>query len=171
MLYYELYVINLSLNLKIDWKKQRFLSIPYSVVKFIAVEMQGPPQVDPPDPQIFELMGADNIVDMLEDFYLELGKSEISGMFPEDLKTASRKSAAFFIGLCGGPPIYHQLYGHPRLRQRHMPFPVDQKAQQVWLECFKKVLENAPEKYQFPKEHLAGFISFLEGFSPWMINS
>lgn len=132
--------------------------------------MQGPPQVDPPDPHIFEVMGADNIVQLLEDFYLELEKSEIRDMFPLDMKLASRKSAAFFIGLCGGPPIYHQLYGHPRLRQRHMPFPIDKKAQEVWLECFKKTLAS-PDKYHFPEECLDGFINFLEGFSPWMINS
>lgn len=133
--------------------------------------MQGPPQVDPPNPAIFEAMGAENIVQMLEDFYLELEKSSIREMFPEDMKSASRKSAAFFIGLCGGPPLYHQLYGHPRLRARHLPFKIDMEAQQVWLECFKNILEQAGEKYLFPEEHKPGFINFLEGFSPWMINS
>jgi hemoglobin len=131
----------------------------------------GPPQVSPPSAQIFEIMGSQNIVQMLEDFYIELEKSDIRSMFPEDMSAASRKSAAYFIGLCGGPPLYHQLYGHPRLRQRHMPFPVDQKALLIWLDCFKKILENAPEKYSFPEEHLPGFITFLEGFSPWMVNS
>lgn len=147
------------------------MSIHNNVVYKLADKMQGPPQVDPPNPEIFESMGADNIVDMLEDFYLELEQSSIRDMFPEDMKSASRKSAAFFIGLCGGPPIYHQLYGHPRLRQRHMPFPITKDSQVVWLECFKKILQSAPEKYQFPKQHLEGFINFLDGFSPWMINS
>lgn len=132
--------------------------------------MFGPPQVDPPSQVIFEVMGSENIVQMLEDFYMELGQSEIKAMFPDDLKTASRKSAAFFIGLCGGPPLYHQLYGHPKLRARHMPFPIDEKAKQVWMECFEKILENSAEKYQFPEEHLPGFLNFLRGFSPWMIN-
>ena len=135
------------------------------------MNLTGPPQVDPPDPAIFEAMGAENIVQMLEDFYLLLEQSEIRSMFPQDMKSASRKSAAFFIGLCGGPPLYHQLYGHPRLRARHMPFPIDENAQLVWLECFKDILAEAPEKYSFPEEHLAGFVNFLEKFSPWMINS
>lgn len=133
--------------------------------------MFGPPQVDPPSSEIFEVMGSDNIIQMLEDFYMELGNSEISDMFPDDLKTASRKSAAFFIGLCGGPPLYHQLYGHPRLRARHMPFVIDDKAKDVWVKCFEKVLVNASEKYSFPEEHLPGFLNFIRGFSPWMINS
>ena len=132
--------------------------------------MFGPPQVDPPNSAIFESMGPENIVQMLEDFYTELGQSEIKDMFPKDLKAASRKSAAFFIGLCGGPPLYHQLYGHPRLRARHMPFPIDEKAKDIWLKCFEKVLKNAPENYNFPIEHMHGFKNFLHGFAPWMIN-
>ena len=132
--------------------------------------MFGPPQVDPPSSEIFDAMGSDNIIQMLEDFYIELGNSEIKDMFPVDLKTASRKSAAFFIGLCGGPPLYHQLYGHPRLRSRHMPFPIDEKAKDVWLKCFEKILDQASEKYNFPEEHMEGFLTFLRGFAPWMIN-
>ena len=132
--------------------------------------MFGPPQVDPPSSEIFETMGSDNIIQMLEDFYMELGKSEISNMFPADLKTASRKSAAFFIGLCGGPPLYHQLYGHPRLRARHMSFPIDENAKDIWIKCFENVLAEAPDKYNFPEEHLPGFLNFIQGFSPWMIN-
>lgn len=131
----------------------------------------GPPQVPPPNSEIFELMGSENIVQMLEDFYLELEKSEIRDMFPDDMPAASRKSAAYFIGLCGGPPLYHQLYGNPMLRRRHMPFAIDENAQQVWLNCFEKILTNAPEKYSFPEEHLPSFLNFLKGFSPWMVNS
>lgn len=133
--------------------------------------MFGPPQVDPPSHKIFEEMGSENIVQLLEDFYDELGQSEIKSMFPEDLKAASRKSAAFFIGLCGGPPLYHQLYGHPRLRARHMPFTIDERAKDVWLNCFEKVLVDSKEKYNFPEDCLPGFLNFLKGFSPWMVNS
>jgi hemoglobin len=132
--------------------------------------MQGPPQVDPPDPIIFEKMGAENIIQMIEDFYILLGESEIASMFPQDLQAASRKSAAFFIGLCGGPPLYHQLYGHPRLRARHLSFPIDEKAKDLWLKCFDQILEEAPGKYNFPIEAMKGFKGFLHGFSPWMIN-
>ena len=133
--------------------------------------MFGPPQVDPPSREIYGVMGEENIELMIEDFYLKLQESEIKGMFPQDMIAASRKSAAFFIGLCGGPPLYHQLYGHPRLRQRHMPFPIDENAKDVWLRCFEETLENSQEKYSFPQKHLEGFLNFIKGFSPWMMNS
>lgn len=116
-------------------------------------------------------MGQDNIFAMLEDFYRELEQSSIRYMFPEDMVAASKRSAAFFVGLLGGPPLYQQLYGPPMMRARHLPFPIDEAARQVWLDCFNRVLDHAPERYNFPAEHLPGFRAFLDGFASWMVNT
>jgi hemoglobin len=115
-------------------------------------------------------MGEANIYTMMSDFYTELGKSEVRHLFPPDLEAASRKSAAFFIGLMGGPPIYVEQYGSPRMRARHLPFEIDEKARQVWLTCFERTLEGAETKYNFPAQHLQGFKNFLVSFSTWMVN-
>ena len=139
----------------------------------IYVPPGGPPRVERPDPAIYAAMGAENIIAMLEDFYMLLGASAIAAMFPQGedaLREASRKSAAFFIGLLGGPPVYQQLYGNPMMRARHMPFPIDDTARRAWLRCFDQVLSDAPARYNFPAEHLAGFRAFLDGFSGWMVN-
>ncbi len=130
----------------------------------------GPPQTPRPSPEIYGIMGEENIFKMLYDFYVELGNSDIKAMFPADLKEASEKSAAFFVGFLGGPPLYHQRYGNPMMRARHMKFPINAHARQVWLDCFDKVLENATEDYNFPAEHLPDFKAFLHGFSTWMVN-
>lgn len=136
----------------------------------IYVPPEGPPRVSAPSREIYGVMGEENIFQMLEDFYVELAQSEISHLFPEDVVTASQKSGAFFVGLLGGPPLYHQRYGSPMMRARHMPFPIDDAARLVWLDCFERVLENAPETYDFPTEHLDGFRAFLREFSKWMVN-
>ena len=115
-------------------------------------------------------MGESNIYKMMSDFYVELGKSEVRYLFPSNLEEASRKSAAFFIGLLGGPPIYVEKYGSPRMRARHLPFEIDEAARQVWLSCFERVLHNADVKYGFPPQHLQGFKDFLDSFSRWMVN-
>lgn len=130
-----------------------------------------PNEIQPPSKEIFNHMGQENIFAMMADFYHALEQSEIRSMFPKDMPKASEKSAAFFVGLLGGPPMYHQLYGSPMMRARHMPFPIDEKARLVWLGCFEQVLEDAEEKYQFPPQHLAGFHQFLDGFSKWMVNT
>jgi len=134
------------------------------------VPQGGPPQGEGPSHEIYGIMGADNIYKMCDDFYQELEKSSIRALFSDDMKAASRKIAIFLIGLLGGPPLYHQTYGPPQMRRRHMGFAIDEQARQVWLGCFKKTLEGADKKYNFPEEHLSGFVQFLEDFSAWMVN-
>src|SRR5262245_14846927 len=68
---------------------------------------------------------------MMEDFYAELEQSTLRPLFPADMMAASRKSAAFFIGLLGGPPLYHQRYGNPMMRARHMAFTIMPRARGV----------------------------------------
>jgi hemoglobin len=130
----------------------------------------GPPQGVEPSREIFARMGADNIFRMCEDFYRALEQSPIRPLFSADMPVASRKIAAFLVGLLGGPPLYHQQYGQPQMRARHLAFPIDEAARVVWLGCFKSVLRGAEVKYRFPLEHLPGFIRFLEDFSAWMVN-
>ena len=134
------------------------------------------PPIDPtkiaaPSREIYRLMGEDNIVRMVEDLYRELEQSPLRPMFPADMVAASRKSAAFFVGLLGGPPLYHQRYGNPMMRARHLRFAITPRARVQWLACFERVLVHAPERYGFPAEHLPGFRAFLEDFSQWMTNT
>jgi hemoglobin len=130
----------------------------------------GPPQNISPDPQIYRVMGESLIFKMLEDFYLELEKSSIRHLFPENMAEASKRSAAFFVSILGGPPLFEELYGPPMMRKRHMAFPIDEAARQVWLDCFKTILKDADTKYHFPVEHMDGFLHFLDRFSSWMVN-
>ena len=134
------------------------------------------PPIDPtkiaaPSREIYRLMGEDNIVWMVEDLYRELEQSPLRPMFPADMVAASRKSAAFFVGLLGGPPLYHQRYGNPMMRARHLRFAITPRARAQWLACFERVLVDAPARYGFPAEHLPGFRAFLEDFSQWMTNT
>lgn len=131
----------------------------------------GPARVDPPSKEIYQQMGEANIFLMMADFYNELEQSDIRQLFPKDMQKASEKSAAFFVGLLGGPPLYQMRYGSPMMRARHLPFVIDEAARQTWLTCFNKVLDRAVANYAFPKDHLLAFRKFLEGFSGWMVNT
>lgn len=131
----------------------------------------GPPSGARPSPLILEALGEDGVFRMLEDFYIELGASAVRGLFPDDMIAASRKSAAFFVQLLGGRPLFSQQFGPPRLRQRHLPFEIDQAARDVWVACFDRTLEEAEARYGFPSEHLEGFREFLSTFANWMVNA
>lgn len=130
-----------------------------------------PTQIAAPNPAIYAAMGRDNIYRMLEALYREVGASPIRALFPQDLVASSRKSAAFFVQLLGGPPEYSQRFGPPRLRARHLAFPITPAARDEWLACFERVLARAVADYAFPAEHLAGFRQYLRRFSLWMVNT
>jgi len=130
----------------------------------------GPPQGPGPNPAIYGIMGEANIFKMMLDFYKELETSPIRNLFPDDMEEASKKSAAFFVTVLGGPPLYFEKYGSPRMRARHLPFEIDESARKVWLACFDRVLEGADVKYAFPMQHMQSFKDFLKSFSAWMVN-
>src|SRR5262245_26874524 len=107
----------------------------------------GPPQGPGPSKEIYQLMGEANIFKMIADLYKEIEKTDIRRLFPADMEEASKKSAMFFVGLLGGPPLYIEKFGSPRMRARHLPFVIDEQAREVWLCCFERVLEGADVKY------------------------
>ncbi|MCP5488798.1 MAG: hypothetical protein H7A43_09115 [Verrucomicrobia bacterium] len=136
----------------------------------IHVPPGGPPQGIAPSREIYALMGEENIFRMCRDFYDRIGTSSIRHMFPEDLPEASKKIAAFLVGLFGGPPLFSERYGPPMMRARHLRFAIDETARREWLRCFHEVLADAPTLYAFPGQHLPGFLRFLDAFSAWMVN-
>lgn len=131
----------------------------------------GPPAVERPDPGIYAQMGQGRITAMILEFYEELERSPIRPMFPENMPEAGAKTALYFVQILGGPPLFEQRFGPPRLRQRHLRFPITEEARRVWLDCFHRVLDRATERHGFPAEHLPGFRAFLDAFSAWMVNT
>ena len=130
-----------------------------------------PGQIASPSREIYGVMGEANIFRMMRDFYAELERSSLRRLFPADMNAASEKSAAFFVGLLGGPPLYHQRHGNPMMRARHLPFVITPRAREEWLACFDRVLADAPQRSEFPEQHLPGFRAFLRDFSMWMVNT
>jgi hemoglobin len=137
----------------------------------IYVPPEGPGALPALSPAIYSSMGEDGVFRMLEDFYRELERSSIRPMFGEDLLDSSKRAAAFYVQLLGGPPLFDTRYGNPMMRRRHLPFRIDEAARRIWLECFLRVLENAEGDYSFPAEHLPTFRAWLDGFSRWMVNT
>lgn len=130
----------------------------------------GPPKGPGPSKGIYVRMGEANIFRMCADFYARLEVSPIRRLFPEDMLEASKKLGAFLVQVCGGPALYLQRHGDPMMRSRHLAIPIDEAARNVWLNCFKETLKDSEPRYNFPPEHLPGFIRYLEDLSAWMIN-
>jgi hypothetical protein len=54
-------------------------------------------------------------------------------MHAADLDEARDKLTWFLTGWLGGPQLYVERFGHPRLRARHLPFPIDTAARDQWM--------------------------------------
>jgi hemoglobin len=52
---------------------------------------------------------------------------------PEDLSSARRHLTLFLVQYWGGPATYSEERGHPRLRLRHMRFPIGPTERDRWL--------------------------------------
>jgi len=63
-------------------------------------------------------------------------------LHPEELDESEEKLVLFLSGWSGGPPLYVEKYGHPRLRMRHMPFQIGESERDQWLLCMRRALEE-----------------------------
>ncbi len=68
-------------------------------------------------------------------FYERVARDPIlRPMYPEDDLTGAEDRLRMFLEqYWGGPTTYNELRGHPKLRMRHMPFPIDAVARDRWL--------------------------------------
>lgn len=59
-----------------------------------------------------------------------------------DIAHSAEKLTMFLSGILGGPPLYHEKFGHPRLRMRHFPFTIGEKEASQWLYCMLKAMDE-----------------------------
>ncbi len=92
------------------------------------------------------LGGADavrRLVDRFYDLMDELPETHgLRQLHPTDL-TGSRQSLFEFLsGWFGGPPLYIEKKGHPRLRMRHMLFAIGPAERDQWMLCMRTALDE-----------------------------
>ena len=66
----------------------------------------------------------------------------IRAMHQADLSGASEKLFLFLSGWMGGPQLYVEKYGHPRLRARHLPFPIGESERDQWIYCMVRAMHD-----------------------------
>ena len=106
-----------------------------------------PPSHTPETP--YEHMGGETTVRALVDRFYDLMDTlpeawDIRRLHPPDLSGSRDKLFKFLSGWLGGPPLYQQEYGHPMLRRRHLPFPIDSGARDQWMLCMNQALNEQP---------------------------
>ncbi len=113
------------------------------------------------NPHYQRLGGEAKIRALVERFYElmdTLPESQgIRAMHARDLRASKEKLFMFLSGWLGGPQLYMEKYGHPRLRQRHMPFAIGDSERDQWLMCMRQAMEDVGLDPQLRKELEAAF--------------
>ena len=112
---------------------------------------------------LYEQMGgAATFEPLVEAFYRGVAADPVlRPMYPDaDLAPAKRRLLMFLSQYWGGPRTYSDERGHPRLRMRHAPFPVDLAARDRWLGHMRAALATIPdEQLSAPlREQLWGYL-------------
>lgn len=93
---------------------------------------------------VYEMIGSEEpFRELVNTFYDKVEKDDVlRPMFPDDLEEGKKWQFLFILQFFGGPTRYMQERGHPRLRMRHFPFPINQEARDHWLEHMLASIEE-----------------------------
>jgi len=105
----------------------------------------------------YDHMGEQGVCDLSNRFYdimeTDPKAKELLALHPMPLDNIREKFFQFLSGWTGGPDLFVKNHGHPMLRARHLPFPVDQEMREQWMYCMNKALDLEVDNMMV-REHL-----------------
>ncbi len=94
----------------------------------------------------YDHLGEDGVRRLVDRFYDLMDTlpeaAEVRAMHPRDLRGSREKLFWFLSGWLGGPPLYVERFGHPRLRMRHFPFAIATRERDEWLWCMDRAIDE-----------------------------
>lgn len=126
-----------------------------------------PAMTTPPVFPYEQLGGEEGIRRLVDRFYDLMDSSpeaaNVRALHAASLKRSREKLFMYLTGWTGGPPLYEEKFGHPRLRMRHMPFVIGERERDEWLWCMETALDEHPMPDEL-REFLRGKIRHLANF-------
>ena len=128
-------------------------------------------ETSPESRSLFEqLDGETGIRRLVDDFYTIMDQGSfavgIRSLHPALLDSSRDKFFWFLCGWSGGPDHYISRFGHPRLRARHLPYPIATAERDQWLACMQQALDRQPWPLPLKQRLLASFFETAD----WMRN-
>lgn len=107
--------------------------------------MNDHPQTEPATPYL--AIGGEPALRTLVRRFYELMDSQpetyaIRKLHPADLSGSEEKLFMYLSGWLGGPQLYAEKFGHPRLRMRHLPFAIGGAERDQWMQCMRQALRE-----------------------------
>jgi hemoglobin len=120
---------------------------------------------------LFEILGGEAGVRRLVDRFYDLmdiapEATAVRALHPLDLEESRDKLHLFMVGWTGGPPLYVQRFGHPRLRARHFPFAIGTRERDEWIWC----MDRSIDEQELPEELRAALRQRIHALADHMRN-
>ena len=118
--------------------------------------------------EIYSAIGREGFERLVAAFYRQVPDDEVlRPIYPaDDLLGAEQRLRDFLIFRFGGPPVYIEQRGHPRLRMRHAPFSIGQAERDRWLQLMNRALNEAG----LPCEVERILKAFFESTATFLVN-
>lgn len=99
------------------------------------------------DAKAYDLLGGEEVLKKLvHRFYVVMDTFEeykhLRSIHAESLDDAEEKLFMFLSGWLGGPNLFMEKYGHPRLRARHFPFKIGKLERDQWVLCMVQAFDD-----------------------------
>jgi hemoglobin len=122
-------------------------------------------------PSAFELIGgSEKLRELIDRFYdlmdLEPEFAGIRTLHPSSLDGSRDKLYWFLSGWMGGPSLYIERFGHPRLRARHLPFAIASSERDQWLRCMAWAMQDVAVRDELQQRLMQSFYDTAD----WMRN-
>ena len=93
----------------------------------------------------FDDLGGETGIRALVDRFYDLMDTapeavHVRALHATSLKASREKLYLFLTGWTGGPDLYVEQFGHPKLRMRHFPFAIGARERDEWLWCMDQAL-------------------------------
>lgn len=105
----------------------------------------------------------DRFYDLMD---LEREFADIRVLHPALLDDSRDKLYWFLSGWSGGPNLYVERFGHPRLRARHLPYAIASPERDQWLRCMALAMQDVGMAQSLQERLMQSFYQTAD----WMRN-
>jgi hemoglobin len=129
-------------------------------------------QDENPQPTIFEIIGGDaKLRELVDRFYdlmdLEPQFAGIRALHPASMDGSRDKLYWFLSGWTGGPNLFIEKFGHPRLRARHLPYAIATSERDQWMRCMEMAMKDVSIETALHNRLMQAFLETAD----WMRNT
>jgi hemoglobin len=122
---------------------------------------------------VYDAVGGEAFfVDLVEHFYARVATDPLlRPLYPDDLTASIQHMAQFLQQYWGGPGTYSEQRGHPRLRQRHMPFVITDAERDAWFAHMAAALDRVVTERGTSRELEARLLEHFATTADFLVNT